>query len=272
MAAEEMRLTQSAVSQRMRNLESEFGVLLFDRSKRSPSLTQAGEIVVMRTQEILRIFDSIRPELSQPSLITGHITIGATPSILDGVLPRVLLRISRRHPNLRITVRSGSATSLHSHVTIGEVDYAITSLPCSQSSRLVVHPLFDEPLWLVSPPRSEQLSIRELIAQTSLIRQIDEEAITEEVDAELRHLDIVPEHVMLLDQPAAIVQLIRRGVGAAILTMVNPSQLIESGLTCLPFGKPQLRKQLVLIERLADANPQISTMLTEELKRPYHQV
>lgn len=269
-AAAEMQLTQPAVSQQVRHLEKEVGALLFYRTKRTLSLTQAGLIVVERARQILAIYDNIPVELAGPQSLSGYLRLGVIPSILDGVLPQILKLILERHPNVRIAAFSGSPELLASRVESGELDAAITSSPEAFSAQLVERPLFDEPLWLVALQGSDRGEPPEFALAHSLIRLTDEKVIAKAIDRELERLNMAYERVIELDRPEAIINMIWQGLGIAVLPAVDPTRLIESGLKCRSFGAPQLKRHVVLLERQGLHPSRILSMLIEELKGVHH--
>ena len=103
-AAEAVCLTQSAVSLRVRTLEEAFNAPLFDRSRRTPTLTEAGRRAVERAREILAIYDGIAGELGEGGELAGRLRIGAIQTALAGVLPAALAALRRQHPRLRVQV------------------------------------------------------------------------------------------------------------------------------------------------------------------------
>ena len=137
-AAEAVCLTQSAVSLHVRTLEEAFNAPLFDRSRRTPTLTEAGRRAVERAREILAIYDGIAGELGEGGELAGRLRIGAIQTALAGVLPAALAALRRQHPRLRVQVYSGMSAELASRLDAGELDPA--------AGLAVVPPLILQPL------------------------------------------------------------------------------------------------------------------------------
>ena len=108
-AAEELYLTQPAVSQQIRALEEDLGVQLFDRGGKQITLTAAGSILLNcaeRSGELL--VQAEREIASLNGLHAGNLALGASTTIAQYVLPRLLSEFCRRHPRIHPTVISGN--------------------------------------------------------------------------------------------------------------------------------------------------------------------
>lgn len=103
-AGEAIGLTQSAVSLQIKTLESEYNVQLFDRSRRQPVLTEAGNILLAQAEQVLAMVDRIPDALSDEKKLVGRLRIGAIQTALSGPLPDALLALRNAHPSLRVHV------------------------------------------------------------------------------------------------------------------------------------------------------------------------
>lgn len=119
-AADELNLTQSAISHAIRSLELRLGVELFERFGRTVSLTEAGRAFVSRLRLSLDLISEAFDV--QPKLGRARIVVGATPGVLERVLAPRLSAFVQAHPDQRIELRlSGD----HTQVQSGEVDVAV---------------------------------------------------------------------------------------------------------------------------------------------------
>ncbi len=103
-AAKKVLLSKAAVSQQMKSLEDEFGMLLFDRSKRSPRLNPLGQVMVPKARNIIRSYEELAPSLLEKSMIEGELTIGALPTTMSGLIPRSLGILRTTYPSLHIRI------------------------------------------------------------------------------------------------------------------------------------------------------------------------
>ena len=111
-AADAVCLTQSAVSLQVRSLEEDFNATLFDRSRRTPTLTEAGRRAVERAREILALYDNMASELGDSDELAGRLRIGAIQTALAGVLPAALAALRQQHPRLGVQVYAGMSAEL----------------------------------------------------------------------------------------------------------------------------------------------------------------
>jgi LysR family hydrogen peroxide-inducible transcriptional activator len=147
-AAERSHITQPSLSQQIINLEREVGHKLFHRLGRKAVLTEAGAVFLERARRILFEVENATKELSDHPSLGRRITVGAIPTVAPYLLPRLIKRCAKRHPNLQIDVREDFRSHLVHSIVEGELDLAIVALPV-KDQRLSVEPLLTEPLLLV---------------------------------------------------------------------------------------------------------------------------
>lgn len=249
-AAEAVCLTQSAVSLHIRALEEDFGVPLFDRSRRTPVLNEAGRRAVERAREILAIYDGIASELGAGGELAGRLRIGAVPTALAESLPLALAALHEAHPRLRVLVHSGMSAELALRIDAGDLDAAVTTEPVKpHPAGLHSSVLYREGLWVVAPPGSAGRDAATLLQAHPFIR-FDRRAWNgRTIDAELRRMRLRVQYGMELDSRDTIVKMVACGLGVAVVPLSQARLAALEGMTCLPFGTPQRMRNVVLLER-----------------------
>lgn len=149
-AAEELHVTQPALSRAVGRLEEELGQPLFERQARRVVLTDAGRLLQTRAARVVALVDDTCEELADDGE-TGTLRVGAIPTIAPYVLPSVLGTFAERKPNASLVVVEDVTENLLKQTSDGEVDVAIVALPVT-TRHLEVEPLFEEELFLVLPP------------------------------------------------------------------------------------------------------------------------
>ncbi|NGN62314.1 LysR family transcriptional regulator [Streptomyces sp. A7024] len=161
-AAERVRVAQPAVSQQIAQLERELGARLFDRSGRRVRLTAAGEAFLPCARATLAAADAGKDAVAAlRGELAGQLTLGTIPCPPDSFI-RQLGVYRRRHPKVRLTLRTGDPEALAADVASGALAAALIGVtadrlpagPAGQRLRatLASADLGTEPLVLAVPP------------------------------------------------------------------------------------------------------------------------
>jgi LysR family hydrogen peroxide-inducible transcriptional activator len=148
-AAEELHLSQPALSRAIQRLEDEVGQPLFDRRPREVVLTKPGELLVSRAKKILDLVEDTFTELAE-SGEHGQIRLGAIPTIAPYFLPKLLSTFAEKFPRISVTVQEDTTNLLIRRCADGELDLAIVALPI-HAKAIQIEPLFSEELLFVVP-------------------------------------------------------------------------------------------------------------------------
>ncbi|HYF24195.1 MAG TPA: LysR family transcriptional regulator [Baekduia sp.] len=151
-AAEELYVTQPALSQQVRRLEAELGVALLVRGSRGVELTPAGADLLQRAEAILAEAARARAEMdAHAGAQRGLVRVAATAADAPA-LPEALVGFHRAHPGIRIALRHGSAREVADLVGTGAAELAVAALGQGAVRELDHEVVRDEPLVLALPP------------------------------------------------------------------------------------------------------------------------
>lgn len=129
-AADELGLTQPALSKGLKALESSLGVRLLERGRFGVAPTPFGEALI---EHGLVVEAELRNAVAQIEALkgasSGHVLLGCGPTEATRLLPQALLALAEAHPDLRVTVLYGLNEALMPMVRQGEVDFALSSVP-----------------------------------------------------------------------------------------------------------------------------------------------
>ena len=132
-AAETLYVTQSTLSKQMMDLEKQLGKKLFVRGKRKLFLTEEGEFLRGRAQEILNLIENTEDAFQTGAeRIRGHITIGCGETIAMDEIARLLAEFHRLHPDVQLHTHSGDADMILERLDKGLVDMGLLLGPIRQ--------------------------------------------------------------------------------------------------------------------------------------------
>lgn len=128
-AAERLHVTQTAVTARIRNLESQLGCRLFVRNRAGAQLTVNGEQFVSRASQLVRTWDAARRELPLPTEAETSLILGAETSLWNPLLLSWISALRQRDTGLAIQAEVGDQQTLHEKLEQGVVDAALVHQP-----------------------------------------------------------------------------------------------------------------------------------------------
>ena len=134
LAAKNLYISQSAVSQSVKQLETALQARLFARSPRGVSLTWEGQMLYQYVRSALGLLATGEDKLSQAQqLLLGTLTIGASDTVTSFFLTPFLETFHRQHPGIRLKIVSGRSAKVLSMLRSGAVDIAFASSPSDSS-------------------------------------------------------------------------------------------------------------------------------------------
>src|SRR5580658_7382795 len=168
-AATRSNIAQPSLSQQIIKLERELGHKLFHRLGRKAVLTEAGTAFVERARRILFEVEDATKELGDSPSFERKITVGAIPTLAPYLLPGLITRCRKRHPNLQVDIREDFKSTLIGEMLEGELDLALVALPVAEAS-IQVEILWKEPLLLVVA-KDHPLAVKKGVTAADLAKE-----------------------------------------------------------------------------------------------------
>lgn len=254
--ARERGITQPAVSQQIRAIESELGVLLFKKNGRGVEATEAGKLLANAAQAIMREvddFSKIANMLRRNEL--GRIAVGYSTSIMsEEHLPRILRQFAEAHPSIELTVDPMRVSDAIEALIDHRIDIAVVRSPLPPvPSCLVWHP-FDRSQLVLAVPIGHAL-IRGRAIEWSELSGLDIMSMRDPEGVGLRHVTetlladngVVARKMRLLTDMTTLVGLVAAGVGVALL----PEEIARAhrGIAVLAIGSAPYFIESVIVTR-----------------------
>ncbi len=240
-AAQELGVTQPALSAALRKLEDEIGTELFHRTGHGVEETEAGRVFIEHAKATIRAAEQAREAVrALVGLETGSIKVGAGATATGYLLPRAIQAVRDEYPGLRFSIREAGSSAVAQGVVSGELDLGIVTLPVEHprgEELMVVHEIADELLMIV--PSGHRLDGRKTFRWADLE---GEAVIAFEAGSAVRGIldgaalahGVTLEVVMELRSIEAIVQMVRAGIGVGFVSRYGLGE--GDGIRCKDGG------------------------------------
>ncbi|CAB3795602.1 HTH-type transcriptional activator CmpR [Paraburkholderia caffeinitolerans] len=217
-AAQALSLTQPAISDHVRRLETDYGVKLFERAPRGVELTDLGRRLYAVTRQMVGCERDARRLLEA----AGALESGELALVADApdLAVKLIGAFRRRYPGVVVKLAIANATECMRRVLSSEVDAAITAAP-QVHSRLQSRVLREDPLVAVVPAESpaakkRRITYEELVREPMIFREAH--SVTQQLlEAELVRKGLQAEPVLYVDGREALQTAIAQGVGAGVI-------------------------------------------------------
>jgi DNA-binding transcriptional LysR family regulator len=263
-AAERLRMAQPPLSQQIKALEAEMGVVLFHRTTRKVELTPAGERFLDRARAILADVDDAVTEAGQVAAgMVGRIAIGFTGSATYDLLPSLVRVLRADLPGIELDIHGEMLTPDQvTALTDGTLDLGLLRPPV-RNTALEVQVLRREPLIAVLPEhhplavhdrvRLADLRDDPFITYPSHNRSVVYEAV---IDA-CQRAGFVPASVNEVSETSTMVSFVAAGLGVALVP-ASVQHLRITGATYLPLAGTTQEVELALATRAGETSPHVA--------------
>ena len=223
-AAEELLLTQPAVTQQIKALEEQFGVALFQRGGGRIALTPGGAALLPLAEQMKELSDQALAAVANAyGQKAGELALGASQTIAHYLLPNFIAGFAQRNPQIRITARSGNTDQMLAALVAGEIQLALLEGP-EQRNDVKIEPFMEDHMVLVVPASHEwagqRVTLAEVAGQPLLIREfgsgsrrVVEQALA---GAGLKTKDLMVR--MELDSTEGLLNAVEAGLGIAFVS------------------------------------------------------
>ena len=259
-ASERMRISQSTISQHIRQLESELDCHLFLRVGRRVVLTDAGRLLLDYCEKIFQ--DLQNAEMSIRALTgmeKGRLRFGTGATTLIYQLPQVLENYHARFPNIELVIMTETTDVILREVQAHRLDLGLVMLPVAESD-LQVTPLCHEELLVALPgkhplARKRRLTPREVETLPFILYE-SKTVMRKLIDGFFADLGISPRLAMVMENIEAIKSLVGSGLGASLLPAHAVSDdARDRRVRMMRVDRHPLRRHLGLVTLKSDFIP-----------------
>ncbi len=255
-AAEELMLTQPAVTRTIHSLEQEAGLPLFERQGRRIALTEAGRIMQTYVRRIIALERELEESLADlRDVEAGEVIISASKTTGAYLLPPAIARFRTLHPHiaLQLTIHNSHGVTeqvLSWRAEIGLVEGDISALP----PELAVEVIATDELALVIAPthrwKDLQAVTPEMLGANELVLREQGSGTREVIERALQQQGVQVSPLLTAPENETIKQLVMHGMGAAILpALVVQREVMALDLLRVPIVSLDLHREFSLVRR-----------------------
>lgn len=252
-AALEVGLSQSAVSLSIRQLETELGLRLLDRTTRQVQLTAIGAILVASGVRLVDELDATLRELLDIGVQhRGRVKMACVPAVARSLMPACIAHCLARWPHISYSVDDSAASDVIRKVRRGEVEFGVASGDV-EGDDLHLEDLMADPFCLVcrrddpfaggETLRWAQVAGRRLVmlGNTSGSRQL--------IETTLARTGTVVDVILELAQPSSVLGMVEGGIGIAIIPHLAAPRPDDPVLATCALIEPTATRTIVLLRR-----------------------
>jgi LysR family hydrogen peroxide-inducible transcriptional activator len=269
-AAEACFVTQSTLSAGIRELETLIGVTLVERTRRVVRFTPLGDRIADKARRVLREAEELG-DLARAAgrPLTGDMRMSVIPTIAPFMLPRILPRLRRDYPDLKLFLREEPSAAACEGLHSGRTDCVLLALPyaCGEVS---AQPLFEDRLYVAAPegepPASAAVRPAD-IDETRLLLLEDGHCLKDHALAACNRPELRAEAAMLGTSLHTVVQMVDNGLGVTMLPemAVRAGILDNTRIVAKPLQADNASRTIALVWRRASPREKDFRLLADLL-------
>lgn len=231
LAAKELYLTQSAVSQTIRELEEHYGTVLFERFPRRIELTETAKALDKIAADILLSYNEIDSQVAMAAT-GGILRVGANLSAGTALIHDYLATFEQLHPQTKVTVMVTRGSVLLPKLLENELDLVLMETP-SDSSEFIVEPFYDDRIIFIGPSDSpladkKKVSLKQIVSENLLLRE-QGAGVRNQFDQIMQSKGISVTPVWESSSNTALVKAVMHGRGIAVVPYLLVKDDLEAG-------------------------------------------
>jgi len=253
-AAEQLFMTQPAVTFQVKQLEEHFNTRLFERSHGRIALTAAGQLVLGYAERILTLAEEMETRVSElTGAVSGALLLGASTTIAEYMLPQILGEFKAAHPEVQAHMMVANSETIVHRVADHSIDIGLIESP-SYLPSLQNEVCCDDELVVVCAPGhvlAQRKTLRaQDLASVAWVRREPGSGTREFTDNYIRECGLAPDDldvIMELGSPEAMKGAVATGSAVAVVSRATITKELQLGtLVAIPLA-PRLIRTLSLV-------------------------
>lgn len=249
-------MTQPAVTMQVQSLEDYFGTKLLQRSTKKIELTEAGRALLpyaQRSMELIRETDAAMAAFT--SKLKGRLQLGASLTIGEYILPRLLGPFGKEYPQVSISMKVMNTAQIIDDITSHQLNFGLIEAPVNHPEMLMEKVLSDELVLITAKDhplsKMDHVTISDAVQYPFVLREqgsgtrlvMEEQLKAKEIDPNALEI------VMELGSTGAIKSAVEAGVGISIVSASSVKHEVALGLIrVIPLSDVQFKRHFYAIQ------------------------
>jgi DNA-binding transcriptional LysR family regulator len=271
-AAEELHMTQPAVSQHIQALEQTVGAKLLERSNKFVRLNKAGEIVYHHAQEILGLYTRMQCLVDDiMHTASGTLSIGASYTFGEYLLPYVIAHLQKMHPLIKPAITIANTKDITGLVATHQLDVGVIEGEF-QHEKLNIEPFAEDQMYIAASihhPLSQKAAVlpSDLSQETWIVRELGS-GTREATEKMFAALGFYPANIMEFGSTQIIKESVEAGLGITSLSYWAIRKEIAAGsMKILKTAKTPFTRQFYWVTQATPFHTKATEVFLDILKR-----
>jgi DNA-binding transcriptional LysR family regulator len=253
-AGEEVNLSQPSVSVRIRQLETELGVKLFEQLGKRVALTEAGSLLIPHAHRVIGAIEDATHAIDElQGLERGSLRIGASTTPGMYLIPKTIANFKTRYPKIEIQLGIRDTRQVENGVARNEFDFGFVGGHLA-GDEVDAQPWLTDQLVLVVAPghalgRKKSVKLEDLRKEKFILREPGS-ATRATITSHLQRSNLTVEPIMEMENPESVKKAVQSGLGIAFISLFAvETELKAKSLVAVVVRGIDIRRELKIVHR-----------------------
>ena len=253
-AGEELNLSQPSVSIRIKQLENELGMKLFEQLGKKVALTDAGLLLVSHARRVIAAIEDAKQALEElQGLERGSLRIGASTTPGMYLIPQIIARFKERYPKIEVHLGIKDTKQVEEGVIRNEFDFGFVGGHLVGDEVDVVAWITDQLVLVVGPKhplaKKKSIKVADLRKEKFILRELGS-ATRSTIASHLQRSNLAAHTVMELENPESVKKAVQSGLGIAFISKFAVEiELRAKTLVAVRIHGLDIRRELKIVHR-----------------------
>ena len=232
-AAKILNLSQPNVSLHIRNLENEFEATLLHRSPKQVKVTEEGKILYIKAKQMLSLYDEAKQEMNdRKNIVQGTIKIGASFTIGEYILPKLLAEYARENRGVTVEVTVANTEEVIERIRSNDLDVGLVEGEVANAD-VEVQPFMEDEMIMIAPANHTLAQLKvvkpEMLQEEVWIWRESGSGTRAYSDRFMQELNLNVKHSFIFSSSQGIKEAVSEGLGIAMISKWTVRKELQAG-------------------------------------------